>query len=240
MNLNDFVVLPNNKAKSVKLNARNLQELQMETVTLAQESNEMEEKLQQLKESMNPIVSTTVYLLCLAPPQPPPLPPPPRDRRKNRLRGTRCGQCEIKTAGVVCAECTEDYCIGCFNKFHQKGALKLHRMIPIQVSMVPRACSPPPLCDGDEKSIHIQLGYGFSFTSLVSHSVFIVFEGHLYVHYRCFIELLHVRFSASCFLLAVLLLPQDVCGSSSFLSYDCFLGRSYFHLGLLTKRWNIL
>ncbi|XP_040902534.1 zinc finger B-box domain-containing protein 1 [Toxotes jaculatrix] len=53
MNLNDFVVLPNNKAKSVKLNARNLQELQMETVTLAQESKEMEEKLQQLKESMS-------------------------------------------------------------------------------------------------------------------------------------------------------------------------------------------
>ncbi|TNN82803.1 Zinc finger B-box domain-containing protein 1 [Liparis tanakae] len=53
MNLNDFVVLPNNKAKSVKLNARNLQELQMETVTLAQESNEIEEKLQQLKESMS-------------------------------------------------------------------------------------------------------------------------------------------------------------------------------------------
>ncbi|KAM7399514.1 hypothetical protein PAMP_018781 [Pampus punctatissimus] len=53
MNLNDFVVLPNNKAKSVKLNARNLQELQMKTVTLAQENKEMEEKLQQLKESMS-------------------------------------------------------------------------------------------------------------------------------------------------------------------------------------------
>ncbi|XP_034404921.1 zinc finger B-box domain-containing protein 1 [Cyclopterus lumpus] len=181
MNLNDFVVLPNNKAKSVKLNARNLQELQMETVTLAQESNEMEEKLQQLKESMskekeerghsggfrwksgqfgslNSNAVTTgvkknkenrlqklsagkVKIRVLkdepltAPPQPPPLPPPPRDRRKNRLRGTRCGQCEIKTAGVVCAECTEDYCIGCFNKFHQKGALKLHRMIPIQTDL---------------------------------------------------------------------------------------------------------
>lgn len=32
---------------------RNLHELQMETVTLAQESKEMEEKLQQLKESMS-------------------------------------------------------------------------------------------------------------------------------------------------------------------------------------------
>lgn len=32
---------------------RNLEELQMETVTLAQESKEMEEKLQQLKDSMS-------------------------------------------------------------------------------------------------------------------------------------------------------------------------------------------
>ncbi|CAB1440278.1 unnamed protein product, partial [Pleuronectes platessa] len=53
MNLNDFVVLHNSKAKSVKLNARNLQELQMETVTLSLESKDMEEKLQQLKQSMS-------------------------------------------------------------------------------------------------------------------------------------------------------------------------------------------
>uniref|UniRef100_A0A672H2M3 B box-type domain-containing protein n=1 Tax=Salarias fasciatus TaxID=181472 RepID=A0A672H2M3_SALFA len=32
----------------------------------------------------------------------------------------------------MCPECTENYCIGCFSKFHQKGALKLHRMVPIQ------------------------------------------------------------------------------------------------------------
>ncbi|TKS81211.1 Zinc finger B-box domain-containing protein 1 [Collichthys lucidus] len=101
MNLNDFVVLPNNKAKSVKLNARNLQELQMETVTLAQESKEMEEKLQQLKESMS---------------------------KEKEERG-RPGN------GKRCAECTEDYCVGCFAKFHQKGALKLHRMIPIQTDL---------------------------------------------------------------------------------------------------------
>ncbi|XP_028430114.1 zinc finger B-box domain-containing protein 1 isoform X2 [Perca flavescens] len=182
MNLNDFVVLPNNKAKSVKLNARNLQELHMETVTLAQESKEMEDKLQELKESMskekeerghsggfrwksgqcgslnsNALTNGTknnkenllqklsagkVKIRVLkdepltAPPQPPP--PSPLDTislsttRKNRLRGTYCGQCEVKTAGLMCAECTEDYCIGCFTKFHQKGALKLHRMIPIQ------------------------------------------------------------------------------------------------------------
>ncbi|XP_036939857.1 uncharacterized protein zbbx isoform X2 [Acanthopagrus latus] len=53
MNSNDFVVLPNNKAKSVKLKARNMQELQLKTVTLGQERQEMEEKLQQLKESMS-------------------------------------------------------------------------------------------------------------------------------------------------------------------------------------------
>ncbi|XP_078102602.1 uncharacterized protein zbbx isoform X1 [Sander vitreus] len=182
MNLNDFVVLPNNKAKSVKLNARNLQELHMETVTLAQESKEMEDKLQQLKESMSKekeerghsggfrwksgqcgslnsnaltngakknkenrlqkLSAGKVKIRVLkdepltAPPQPPPPPPPDtisrRTTRKNRLRGTYCGQCEVKTAGLMCAECTEDYCIGCFTKFHQKGALKLHRMIPIQ------------------------------------------------------------------------------------------------------------
>ncbi|XP_032365349.1 mucin-12 isoform X2 [Etheostoma spectabile] len=181
MNLNDFVVLPNNKAKSIKLNARNLQELHLETVTLAQESKEMEDKLQQLKESMskekeerghcggfrwksgqcgslNSIALTNgakknkenrfqklsagkVKIRVLkdeplsAPPQPPPPPPPDSSlwtTRKNRLRGTYCGQCEVKTAGLMCAECTEDYCVGCFTKFHQKGALKLHRMIPIQ------------------------------------------------------------------------------------------------------------
>ncbi|KAI4815128.1 hypothetical protein KUCAC02_005291, partial [Chaenocephalus aceratus] len=72
-----------------------------------------------------------------APPQPPPLPPTTglRTTRKSRLRGTHCGQCEVKTAGIMCAECAEDYCIGCFTRFHQKGALKLHRMIPIQTDL---------------------------------------------------------------------------------------------------------
>ncbi|XP_033970356.1 uncharacterized protein zbbx [Trematomus bernacchii] len=179
MNLNDFVVLPNNKAKSVKLNARNLQVLQMETVSLAHESKEMEEKLQQLKESMikekeergqsggfrwksgqsgslnsnstkknkenrlQKLSAGKVKIRVLkdepptAPPQPPPLPSTIglRTTRKSRLRGTHCGQCEVKTAGIMCAECAEDYCIGCFTRFHQKGALKLHRMIPIQTDL---------------------------------------------------------------------------------------------------------
>ncbi|XP_008283748.1 zinc finger B-box domain-containing protein 1 [Stegastes partitus] len=183
MNLNDFVVLPNNKAKSVKLNARNLQKLQMETVTLSNESKEMEEKLRQLKDSMSkekeergqsrrfrwmsgqcgslssnsPTNSSMknmenklqklsagklkIRVLKDEPPTASPLSPPPLQlstsglRRKNRLKGTICGQCEVKTAGLMCAECTENYCIGCFAKFHQKGALKLHSMIPIQTDL---------------------------------------------------------------------------------------------------------
>ncbi|KAM6932152.1 uncharacterized protein zbbx [Lycodopsis pacificus] len=155
-----------------------MQVLQMETVTLGQESTEMEQKLQQLKESMskekeerghsggfrwksgqrgslnsNALTSgvkkkkedilqklsagkVKIRVLKDEPlTAPPPPPPPPREKRKNRLKGTRCGQCEIKTAGLMCAECTEHYCIGCFTKFHQKGALKLHRMIPIQTDL---------------------------------------------------------------------------------------------------------
>ncbi|XP_072551870.1 uncharacterized protein zbbx isoform X2 [Salminus brasiliensis] len=67
-----------------------------------------------------------------------PGPPPPRDpgpSRKPRLKGKLCGQCEVRTAGLVCAECGEDYCVGCFARFHQKGALKHHRMIPVQAEL---------------------------------------------------------------------------------------------------------
>ncbi|KAM9732624.1 uncharacterized protein zbbx isoform 2-T3 [Menidia menidia] len=53
MNLNDFVVLPSNKTVSVKLNARNMQDLQMDTLALGNESMAMEEKLQQLKDNMS-------------------------------------------------------------------------------------------------------------------------------------------------------------------------------------------
>uniref|UniRef100_A0A4W6E9B8 B box-type domain-containing protein n=1 Tax=Lates calcarifer TaxID=8187 RepID=A0A4W6E9B8_LATCA len=207
----------------------NLQELQMETVTLALESKEMEEKLQQLKESMskekeergaikmlaafstlthnkigtllrqkfmeavamrccddlttqrkkkmrhsggfrwksgqcgplnsNALTNNTkkrvenrlqklsagkVKIRVLKdepltahpqPPPPPPAPTGPRMTRKSRLRGTVCGQCEVKVAGLICAECSENYCISCFSSFHQKGALKLHRMIPIQTGL---------------------------------------------------------------------------------------------------------
>ncbi|XP_072264156.1 zinc finger B-box domain-containing protein 1 isoform X2 [Pyxicephalus adspersus] len=51
---------------------------------------------------------------------------------KSRLKGKVCGQCEIKSALLMCLECGEDYCAVCFAKIHQKGALKLHRTTPIQ------------------------------------------------------------------------------------------------------------
>ncbi|KAI2653351.1 Zinc finger B-box domain-containing protein 1 [Labeo rohita] len=57
--------------------------------------------------------------------------------RKLNLRGKVCGQCEVQLAGLMCAECGEDYCVGCFVRFHQKGALKRHHMVPVQV----RRCS---------------------------------------------------------------------------------------------------
>lgn len=81
-----------------------------------------------------------------APAQPlPPAPPPTiglRSTRKHRLRGTACGQCEVKSAGLMCAECTENYCVGCFTRFHQKGALKLHRIIPIQLDLQTHVSTP--------------------------------------------------------------------------------------------------
>uniref|UniRef100_A0A3Q3VZU1 B box-type domain-containing protein n=1 Tax=Mola mola TaxID=94237 RepID=A0A3Q3VZU1_MOLML len=82
----------------------------------------------------------TVYFPYLVPPKP--LPPPPHPTvsqmpRKIRLRGTHCGQCQVKTAGLVRAECCEYDCIGCFTKFHHKGALKVHRMILATLLSVP-------------------------------------------------------------------------------------------------------
>ncbi|KAK2847047.1 hypothetical protein Q5P01_010046 [Channa striata] len=257
MNLNDFVVLPNNKAKSEKLNARNLQELQMETVTLDLESKDMEEKLQQLKENMskekeergsvyfyllshntafsaisyhkidsylsqkihgrcshvkscdnlhsgalswkfgqcgplksNAITNGTknnqknvlqklsagrvkVRVLKRDPVTASSLPLPPplasttslQTVRKNRLTGTICGQCEVKTAGLMCPECTENYCIGCFARFHQKGALKLHRMIPIQTDLHTHV-STPDVVNCFQKQIDQSLVPG-TFTNLV-------------------------------------------------------------------------
>ncbi|XP_028002347.2 zinc finger B-box domain-containing protein 1 [Eptesicus fuscus] len=54
------------------------------------------------------------------------------EREKPRIRGKVCGQCENKAALLVCLECGEDYCSGCFAKIHQKGALKFHRTTLLQ------------------------------------------------------------------------------------------------------------
>ncbi|XP_016403013.1 uncharacterized protein LOC107736004 [Sinocyclocheilus rhinocerous] len=55
--------------------------------------------------------------------------------RKLNLKGKVCGQCEVQLAGLMCAECGEDYCVGCFVRFHQKGALQRHRMVPVQAEL---------------------------------------------------------------------------------------------------------
>uniref|UniRef100_UPI00398ED49B uncharacterized protein zbbx isoform X2 n=1 Tax=Pristiophorus japonicus TaxID=55135 RepID=UPI00398ED49B len=51
---------------------------------------------------------------------------------KPKVQGKLCGQCEIRSPVLVCVECGEDYCSSCFVKFHQKGALKLHRFSSFQ------------------------------------------------------------------------------------------------------------
>ncbi|XP_007446485.1 PREDICTED: zinc finger B-box domain-containing protein 1 isoform X2 [Lipotes vexillifer] len=54
------------------------------------------------------------------------------EHEKPKIKGKICGQCENKAALLVCLECGEDYCSGCFAKIHQKGALKLHRTTLLQ------------------------------------------------------------------------------------------------------------
>ncbi|XP_017512633.3 zinc finger B-box domain-containing protein 1 isoform X1 [Manis javanica] len=54
---------------------------------------------------------------------------------KPKIKGKVCGQCENKAALLVCLECGEDYCSGCFAKIHQKGALKLHRTTLLQTKL---------------------------------------------------------------------------------------------------------
>ncbi|XP_019499456.1 PREDICTED: zinc finger B-box domain-containing protein 1 [Hipposideros armiger] len=73
---------------------------------------------------------------------------------KPKIKGKVCGQCENKAALLVCLECGEDYCSGCFAKIHQKGALKLHRttLLQVEVSTTKKAeCVNPGdllLCEG--------------------------------------------------------------------------------------------
>ncbi|XP_037381650.1 zinc finger B-box domain-containing protein 1 isoform X2 [Talpa occidentalis] len=54
------------------------------------------------------------------------------ESENSKIRGKVCGQCENKAALLVCLECGEDYCSGCFAKIHQKGALKFHRTVLLQ------------------------------------------------------------------------------------------------------------
>uniref|UniRef100_A0A673TXP3 Zinc finger B-box domain containing n=1 Tax=Suricata suricatta TaxID=37032 RepID=A0A673TXP3_SURSU len=54
------------------------------------------------------------------------------ESERSKIKGKACGQCEHRAAVLVCLECGEDYCSGCFAKIHQKGALKLHRTTLLQ------------------------------------------------------------------------------------------------------------
>nr|XP_012421085.1 PREDICTED: zinc finger B-box domain-containing protein 1 isoform X2 [Odobenus rosmarus divergens] len=56
----------------------------------------------------------------------------PSESEKSKIKGKVCGQCENQAAVLICLECGEDYCLGCFAKIHQKGALKLHRTTLLQ------------------------------------------------------------------------------------------------------------
>uniref|UniRef100_A0A4W3JT03 B box-type domain-containing protein n=2 Tax=Callorhinchus milii TaxID=7868 RepID=A0A4W3JT03_CALMI len=176
MNPNDFVVIPGNKSgSSVKLKARNLRELKLETVQLELDSGVMEERLQQLRQVMsrekkerersggqhwksgqagslmnhpqvvlrnNEHVSQKItpgktkirMLKDTAEERPKRVVTsiPVYATEKPNNKGKTCGQCETRRPAMVCVECGEDYCSSCFAKFHQKGALKLHRYMPFK------------------------------------------------------------------------------------------------------------
>uniref|UniRef100_A0A672RVU6 B box-type domain-containing protein n=1 Tax=Sinocyclocheilus grahami TaxID=75366 RepID=A0A672RVU6_SINGR len=143
---------------------RNLQELRMETVQLDQHAKEMESRLEELRQRMNQekeerdrcqwrtFIKVPSYVgkimcrvlncvcVCITAAEQKQVIAEPAAKvhgtnRKLNLRGKVCGQCEVQLAGLMCAECGEDYCVGCFVKFHQKGALKRHRMVPVQAEL---------------------------------------------------------------------------------------------------------
>ncbi|KAG8581139.1 hypothetical protein GDO81_007570 [Engystomops pustulosus] len=165
----DFVIVPPAKSgNSVRLKAKNIRELRMESLQLERQNQEMEEKLNQLRQSMsrekeergrsNPyrwisgqagnqrhdkenlgkVSAGKIKFKVLQD-----LPEPEKQKTLSRvtsmpaaerpkLKGKTCGQCESKSALLMCLECGEDYCTACFSRFHQKGALKLHRTMAIQ------------------------------------------------------------------------------------------------------------
>ncbi|XP_059802871.1 zinc finger B-box domain-containing protein 1 [Hypanus sabinus] len=176
MNPNDFIVVPANKPlTSVKLKARNLRELRLETAQLELDRDVMEQRLQQLRQAMSKekeereragayhwksghvgnltnhaqIVlrnkdnfnqkktsgKAKIRILkdqCIEPPKRESSSIPVRETERPKVDGKLCGQCETRHPVLVCMECGEDYCSSCFAKFHQKGALKLHRFSPFQ------------------------------------------------------------------------------------------------------------
>ncbi|XP_056421072.1 zinc finger B-box domain-containing protein 1 isoform X2 [Hyla sarda] len=166
----DFVVIPPAKSgNSVRLKGRNIRELRMETLQLEKHNKDMEQKLNQLRQSMsrekeererlNPyhwisgqagnqrndkenigkVPSGKMKLKVLQTPLQEPEKQKTLSRttsvpaaEKPKIKGKACGQCESKSALLMCLECGEDYCTACFARFHQKGALKLHRTMPTQ------------------------------------------------------------------------------------------------------------
>ncbi|XP_015426243.1 PREDICTED: zinc finger B-box domain-containing protein 1 [Myotis davidii] len=135
MNSKDFVVLPWGKpGHSVKLKYKNVRELKMEKVQLELENHELEKKLQEFQSTRSkdreerdsvlvskPVRQALNYQIANF-----------SEREKPKIRGKVCGQCENKAALLVCLECGEDYCSGCFAKIHQKGALRFHRTTLLQ------------------------------------------------------------------------------------------------------------
>ncbi|XP_040285904.1 LOW QUALITY PROTEIN: zinc finger B-box domain-containing protein 1 [Bufo bufo] len=163
----DFLVPPAKSGNSVRLKAKNIRELRMESLQLQRQNQEMEQKLNQLRQSMsrekeergrsNPyhwisgqagnqrqdkenigkVSAGKIKLKVLQNPVSEPEKPSSRTANtlaaeKPKVKGKACGQCESKSALLKCLECGEDYCTACFTRFHQKGALKLHRTMPIQ------------------------------------------------------------------------------------------------------------
>ncbi|XP_072428785.1 uncharacterized protein zbbx isoform X2 [Chiloscyllium punctatum] len=198
MNPNDFVVIPGNKSgTSVKLKARNLRELRLETLQLELDSDVMEQRLQQLRQTMRKekeerersgpyhwksgqigslvnhaqvvlrnkenfnqkITSGKTKIRILK--------DHPEEPRKHaiidavsetenlKVKGKLCGQCEIRSPVLVCVECGEDYCSSCFAKFHQKGALKLHRFSPFQVLNIEQEDGESTICEQSIRADHL-------------------------------------------------------------------------------------
>ncbi|XP_073435044.1 zinc finger B-box domain-containing protein 1 isoform X5 [Dendrobates tinctorius] len=180
----EFIVPSAKSGNSVRLKARNIRELRKETLQLQRHNQEMEQKLNQLRQSMsrekeereksNPyhwvsgqagnqrhekeitgkFSAGKIKLKVLQNSASEPEKPKTSSRTPNipaaertKLKGKVCGQCESKSTLLMCLECGEDYCAACFTRFHQKGALKLHRTLPIQKELNVDETSGKPIKD---------------------------------------------------------------------------------------------